>query len=300
MIRIMSDSVATSDYDELKKHDVDIIPLSVQYDGKIELDTEMDFDAFNEGLAARGDNLPKSSMPSIATFEEYFTNAAEAGDSVVGVFISRCLSSSIEGALMAAKSVKQKFQDFECRLIDSFAACGPQMATVLDACAARDAGGDLEDVANAAIMAVKNSRIMFTPDDLRFLVLGGRLSSISAKAASLLKIYPIITTIDGKAEAFVKVRTKQKADDKMFDIFKEDVENHGLKYVEVQYAGKKTDEFFRFATRVNEFLGREIPQISVSPVISTHVGPSVGISYECLEGIRNKFTIDYPEICFAV
>lgn len=300
MIRVMSDSVSTSVYSELEKLNVDVIPLSVQYDGKIELDTEMDLDAFNDSLAERGDNLPKSSMPSIASFEEYFTKVAEAGDSVVGVFISRKLSSSIEGALMAAKAVKQKFAEFECRLIDSHAACGPQMASVIDACEVRDKGGTLDEVARAAETAVKNSRIMFTPADLRFLVLGGRLSSISAKAASLLKIYPIITTIDGKAEAFVKVRTKQKADDKMFSIFKEDVESHGLKYCVVQYAGKKTEELFEFAKRVNELVGREVPIVSVSPVISTHVGPSIGVSYECLEALRNKFTVDYPEITFAV
>lgn len=300
MVRVMSDSVATPNYDELAKLDVDVIPLSVQYDGKIELDTEMDLDAFNEGLAARGDNLPKSSMPSIASFEEYFTRVAESGDSVVGIFISRKLSSSIEGAIMAAKAVKQRFENFECRLVDSFAACGPQLDAVLDACDVRDKGGTLDEVARAAETAVKNSRIMFTPADLRFLVLGGRLSSISAKAATLLKIYPIISTIDGKAEAWVKVRTKQKANDKMFDTFVNDAESHGLKRVVVQYAGKKTQELMDFAARVNEFVGREVELVSVTPVISTHVGPSIGIAYECFEGLRNKFTVDNPEIVFSV
>ena len=300
MIRILSDSVATSDYHELKELGVDVVSLSVNYDGKNCLDVDMDFNEFNAHLASRAENLPTSSQPSIASYEHYFEHAAKKGDSVVGVFMSDVLSSSLEGAIMAARTVKDKFKDFQVRIVDSFAACGPQMASILEAVSARDAGYSLDEVANAAGSAVVRSRIMFTPSDLRYLVLGGRLNSVSAKVASKLKIFPIITTIDGSATTLAKIRTKQKADDKMFEVFAEDVKEHGLKYVVVHYAGEKTKELKDFKKRVQDFVGDKVKTVSVSPVISVHSGPAIGIAYECERPISGKFTGAIPQLVYSV
>ncbi|MDO4841834.1 MAG: DegV family protein [Phoenicibacter congonensis] len=300
MIRILSDSVSTSVYDDLYKNNIDVVSLTVHYDGKDQLDTEMDFDYFNDTLAERGDNLPTSSQPSIASYENYFESAAKAGDSVVGVFLSSKLSSSFEGAIMAARRIKKEYCDFQCRLIDSCASCGPQMAALLAACGVRDNGGTLDEIADAAEHSVRCSRIMFTPSDLRFLVLGGRLNAVTAKIASKLKIFPIITTVDGYAVASVKVRTKSKANDKMFNIFVDDVKAHGLKYVVVHYAGKKTKELFDFKERVEEFVKHEVELVSVSPVISVHSGPAIGIAYECNDELSGKFTGGSPQILFSI
>ena len=260
----------------------------------------MDFNEFNAHLASRAENLPTSSQPSIASYEHYFEHAAKKGDSVVGVFMSDVLSSSLEGAIMAARTVKDKFKDFQVRIVDSFAACGPQMASILEAVSARDAGYSLDEIANAASSAVTRSRIMFTPSDLRYLVLGGRLNSVSAKVASKLKIFPIITTIDGAATTLAKIRTKQKADDKMFEVFAEDVKEHGLKYVVVHYAGEKTKELKDFKKRVQDFVGDKVKTVSVSPVISVHSGPAIGIAYECERPISGKFTGAIPQLVYSV
>ena len=300
MIRILSDSVATSNYNELKKLGCDVVSLSVNYDGKSCLDVDMDFDEFNAHLASRAENLPTSSQPSIASYEHYFEHAAKKGDTVVGIFMSNVLSSSLDGAIMAARTVKEKFKDFQVRIVDSFAACGPQMASIIEAVSARDAGCSLDEVANAAAGAVSRSRIMFTPSDLRFLVLGGRLNSVSAKVASKLKIFPIITTIDGAATTLAKIRTKQRADDKMFEVFTDDVKEHGLKYVVVHYAGEKSNELKNFKKRVCDFVGEKVKTVSVSPVISVHSGPAIGIAYECERPIAGKFTGAIPQLVHSV
>lgn len=73
----MCDSVETSDYSELQDLKVDVVSLSVHYDGVDCLDVNMDFDDFNEHLAERALNLPTSSQPSIASFENYFEDAAK-------------------------------------------------------------------------------------------------------------------------------------------------------------------------------------------------------------------------------
>lgn len=301
MIRILSDSVSTSDYSNLENLGIDVVSLSVTYDGKNELDTKMDMNAFNESLASRSENLPRSSQPSLLSFEKYFKECAEAGDSVVGVFMSTVLSSTLDNARAAARNVKSKFKEFECMIVDSFAACGPQLFSLEDANDARQQGKSLSDIAKAAKEGVLNSRIMFCPEDLNFLVSGGRLSKVSAKVASKLKIFPIITTIDGNAEAFWKVRSKNKAHDKMFDVFASDVKDFGLKRVIVQYAGKKGDDLEKFLKRVKDFVGDiEVKVESVSPVISVHAGPAIGISYECFSPLKNRVNSTSKQLIYEI
>ena len=41
---------------------------------------------------------------------------------------------------------------------------------------------------------------------------------------------------------------------------------------------------------IEPLLGRKVSVVPVSPVIGLHVGPSVGIAYECMHSIAGKLT----------
>ena len=41
---------------------------------------------------------------------------------------------------------------------------------------------------------------------------------------------------------------------------------------------------------VEPLLGRTVPVLPVSPVIGLHVGPAVGIAYECASALAGKLT----------
>ncbi len=300
MIRILCDSVATSNFKQLKNLNVDIISLSVNRDGKSELETEMSLDEFNDKLESYHDNTPTSSQSSGALFDKYFEKAAKSGDSVIGVFLSSKLSSTFDCAYQSAVNTKTKYPAFECFLIDSASACGPQFFSILDAVEARDGGSGAFEVAKCAAKAVEKTRIMFVPQDLKFLISGGRLNSVAGLLAGKLRIFPIITTIDGKACAMQKVRTKKKALREMFEIANKDASLHEMKRLVVHFAGKLNDEYRKFAQSVIQHFDLDCDITSVIPVISVHAGPAVGIAYECKEKIEGKFKAEVPQILYSI
>lgn len=290
IVRILTDSASGITKEQSKNLDIDVVSLSVHHDGVSEVESEMELDAFNSKLGTYTDVLPTSSQPEVGSFLQYFEKCAEAGDSVVAVFISQKLSGTLDTALQSVEMVKKKFADFRCTIIDSFAACGPEIYPVIKAAEARDSGASHDVIALQTSQVVQRSRIMFIPDDLRFLVLGGRLAQPAAFVASKLKIFPIISTVDGHAVSIHKVRTASKSIDKMLSIFEDDALKHGLKNVIVQYAGEKTEHLYDIKRRVEAFVKRSVDMVSVSPVVSVHVGPSIGVAYECCEEIAGKFT----------
>ena len=47
---------------------------------------------------------------------------------------------------------------------------------------------------------------------------------------------------------------------------------------------------------INPLAGFRARVVPASPVIGVHVGPAVGIAYECAERINGKFTDAAPEV----
>ncbi len=296
MIRIVTDSVASIPVEEVAARDIDIFPLFLHFDGAEHVETEMNIPVFYETLEERIDAIPTSSQPSAHVMEAYLEEAAEAGDSVVGIFMSSVLSGTFEGVVRAARMVKSRHIDFRCVLIDSASAGYDEAAPALDAADARDAGLTLEEVVAAAELAILRSRILFVPDSLAFLKAGGRIGAASALLGQMVKISPILTVIDGRADTFAKVRTRKRAISAMVERFKNDVDRCGLKRVVVHYIGKKTEALEQLRRQVEEVAGRAVDVLPVSPVLGAHVGPAIGMAYECLDTIKGKLTAGTSEL----
>ena len=101
---------------------------------------------------------------------------------------------------------------------------------------------------------------------------------------------------DGVASTYAKVRTQKKAMDKMVGILRQDMEEHGLRNIAVHYIGSKqpAEEWARDVIR--PLIGRDVAVVPASPVIGVHVGPAVGIAYECDKPMADKFTSVFPEV----
>ena len=72
--------------------------------------------------------------------------------------------------------------------------------------------------------------------------------------------------------------------------FKKDVEQHGLKHVVVHYIGDKAPAVAWAREVVEPLIGRTVSVLPVSPVIGLHVGPAVGLAYECASALAGKIS----------
>lgn len=288
MIKIVTDSVASISASVAREAGIDIVTLYVNRDGVEYADAEMDLDAFYADIYDMVDDIPLSSQPSQHTFEAMFEKAAQAGDQVLGIFISSGLSGTCEGALRAARAVKARNIDFEYRIIDS-TSCGYDEAwPVFDAVHARDGGADLDGCAQAVLRGIESTRFLFTPETLTFLQKGGRIGAAAALVGNLINLSPVLSVVDGLAAPIAKVRTRKKALDRMVTMFRDDIEKLGLKHVVVHYIGDKAPAVAWAHDVIEPLIGRTVDVLPVSPVIGLHVGPAVGIAYECAQVLAGK------------
>ena len=300
MVKIVTDSVASIPAEVVRERDIEVVSLFVNRDGREYREADMDVDAFYEDIADMIDNPPTSSQPSQHAMETIFEKAAQAADEVLGVFISSKMSGTFEGAVRSARACKERYKQFRCTLIDSTSNCGDKMFAVLDACDARDAGGDLTRCAQAAIDSVVSSRFIFAPESLAFLKAGGRIGGASALLGGLLQISPVLTVADWETSTLAKVRTWKKTLARMADVFKEEIEAFGLKRVVVHYIGSAAPAIKWAREAIEPAVGHAVEVLPVSPVIGVHVGPAVGIAYECECPVPGKLTAPTGELVFSL
>ena len=299
MIRIVTDSTASIPPAMASANDIEVITLYLNYNGVEYEDATMDIDAFYEDIQDMVDNIPTSSQPSQASFEEMFESAAKTDDEVLGIFMSSRMSGTVEGALRAARVVHERYANLRYRIVDSTSNSFDEAWSVFAAAAGRAAGCTLAQCAELAEKSIRSSRYLFTPESLRFLKAGGRIGNAAALLGTIMRLCPIITVADGESSTFAKVRTQKKALDAITRKFKEDIAEYGLKNAIVHYIGSP-DEAKRWAREVVEPLcGHEVAVVPVSPVIGLHVGPAVGICYECERELPGKLSARYPSVIYA-
>lgn len=296
MVKLLTDSVASLPDGVASAEGIEVVSLYIN-ESQGELADTMDATAgFYDRLPSLVDDLPTSSQPSQHTLEGIFERAAQAGEDVLGVFISSKLSGTFDGAVRAARAVKAHNIDFRAALIDSASAGYDEAYAILEAARASRAGKTLEECVNAACDAIARSRFLFAPESLTYLQKGGRIGSAKALLGNLVKLAPVLTVRDGSPVDVAKVRTQKKVLAAMFERFKSDVESCGLAEAVVHYIGQP-DKARAWARDVVEpYLGHEVAVRPVSPVVGLHVGPAAGIAYRCERPVEGKVSGDVSSL----
>lgn len=291
MIRVVTDSVASIPRSIAESGNLEVLTLYVNRDGREYEDATMDVDAFYRDIYDMIDDIPTSSQPSAEAFERTFEEAAVAGDQVLGIFISTGLSGCYDGALRAARAVKARHLDFDYALIDSTSCGGDEGLPVLDAMDAVAAGRSLPHAAQATLLGVQCSRFLFTTESLAFLKAGGRIGNAAALLGNLVQLSPVFTVRDTLTTALAKVRTRPKALKRIIEQLNSDIEQcGGLKRLVVHYIGDKTPAVTWAHEVIEPLVGFAVDILPVSPVIGVHVGPAIGIAYECNRPVPGKIT----------
>lgn len=299
MIRIVTDSTASIPHEVARENGIEVVTMYVNRDGREYEDATMDLEAFYTDIYDMVDNIPKSSQPSQGQLEGLFESIAEAGDELLGIFMSSKMSGTVDGALRAARSVAARHAGFKYRIVDTWSNSFDEGWPVFAAVAGRDSGCGLDQCCELVGKSMLSSRYLFTPESLRFLKAGGRIGAASALLGGLMKLCPILTVVDGETSTFAKVRTQKRALNAIAEKLKEDIEEFGLKNIVVHYIGSPA-EAAKWAREIIEpIVSREVPVVPVSACIGVHVGPAIGVVYECEHALRGKMTVDPASLVYA-
>ncbi|MCL1798754.1 MAG: DegV family protein [Eggerthellaceae bacterium] len=296
MIRIVTDTVASIPADMLEGKPVDVVSLFVNRDGVSHVEADMDIETFYSGISGWIDDIPTSSQPSQQVLEEAFSRIAQAGDELLGIFVSSGLSGTYNGVVRAAHAVKSRIPEFKFALMDSYSCAFDEGWSILEAAEAVRKGFDLNKCIEAVTTSMKATRFLFTPETLAFLQKGGRIGNAAALLGNLVRLVPVLTVVDSKAATLAKVRQRKKALERILTVFKEDVEAYGFKNIIVHYIGDKAPAVEWAKNAIEPLVGKAVRVSPVSPVVGVHVGPAIGIAYECERAMPYKFPNGGPPV----
>ena len=277
MIRILTDSASDILPAEAEQLGVTVIPLNVTLeDGTILRDgVDMTPSAYYEILAGCR-KLPTTSQPSPELFENFFLEAAAAGDEVIGIFLSHALSGTYQCAKLAADMANVDNVLF----VDSGHVCLSEALLVRLAVQLRDSGKTAGQIAAILEHAKEHLHLVAAIDDLKYLRKGGRLPAAVAVAGGMLGIKPLITIQDGKVAMAGKARGLPGA---YVALFKKVEEMGGINPAFPAMAGYTVSP--REVTPIQTYLRDNLQQEDllvrqIGCVIGTHAGPGAfGIAF---------------------
>ena len=274
-IHIVTDSTCDLTKEELIEHDINVVPLTIQIDGKMFVDGEDIEPASFLQMMKNAKELPKSSQPAPGKFKELYDELGKDGDQIISIHMTGGMSGTVDSARQAAE-----MSTADVTVIDSrYIAVGLAMQ-IREAIKLRDSGATVEEIVSRLNVVRENTRLFVVVDTLENLIKGGRIGKGKGMIGSLLNIKPIASLDDGSYTPVSKARSHKQVVNFLFNQFKEDTAGKTVKAVGISHAeGLKT-----MGNPLKELIqssGFEDVEIKfTSPIISTHTGPgAIGFIY---------------------
>ena len=203
-VRIITDSTCDITLEDREKMDINVVPLTVNFtdasyaDG-IDITNEQFFDKLETCKT-----LPTTSSVAPQSFIDAFQEGLDAGDEIVGVFISGDVSGTFQSACIAKDSIESGSD--KIHLVDSRNTTIALALLVFEAVKCRDEGMAASEIASHINSLTPKVRLMALVNTLKYLHKGGRLSLTSTVIGEIIGIKPLMSIVDGKVAAIGKAR----------------------------------------------------------------------------------------------
>lgn len=199
-IKITSDSTCDLSPELLKKHDIDILPLSIikggaPYKDFVEI---VPADIFRH--VDGGGDLTTTAAVSVGEYHDRFAQLSPRYEAVIHIDISSDFSSCYQNACIAAEEFGNVY------VVDSRNLSSGQGHVVVEAALAAEAGMAAEDILTYLGGLIPRVESSFIINRLDYMVKGGRCSTVTMLGANLLKLKPCIDVRQGKMEVTRKFR----------------------------------------------------------------------------------------------
>lgn len=224
----------------------------------------------------RNGSLPTTAQVNPESARKLIEPYLQEGKDVLHIAFSSGLSGSYNSTRIAAEELKDEYPERKIIVIDSLAASLGQGMLVYLAQMKKEAGDDMETVAQWAEENKNHIVHLFTVDDLDHLYRGGRVSKTTAVLGGMLNIKPVMHVDNaGKLIPIGKVRGRKKAllelvrlMDEKIGSYKDSCDtifiSHGDCLEEAQFVADKVKEKYKIKTVVINH---------VCATIGAHSGP---------------------------
>lgn len=193
-IKLISDSTCDLSPELIKLHDIDIVPLYVNFKDESFFDgVNLTTEEMYRHIQKVG-SLPKTAAASPGSFYEIFDEYLQKGFEIIYTGIGSKFSATFQSAYTA----KQMLHTDKIYLVDSLNLSSGSGLLVLKAASLRSLGLPASEIAQKLEEFVPKVRSQFVIDTLEYLYKGGRLNALSTIMGTMLKIKPIIKVRNGE------------------------------------------------------------------------------------------------------
>jgi len=269
-VAIVTDSTAFLEPGVAQELDITVVPLNVQIgDETLRDGIDITPEAFLQRLE-RGGPLPRTSPPSVQTFERVYADLHMHTDRILSIHISGQLSQTLRHAQLGAESLLGRC---EIAVIDSLTTSLGLGILATNAAKAAKEGADLDEIVRLVRGLIPHIYIVFYVNEMDYLERGRRIGSAHAILGSMLNIKPLLFVEDGEIIPLEKVRTHEKAIEKLFEFVAEFSELEQVAIVQRHIT--PTEETKMLLERLEQmFPDIQFPVIQYGPALATQIGPS--------------------------
>ena len=279
-VAIVTDSTHCLPPELIKEYDIRVAHYHVIIDGKDYRDqidiTPEEFYRIFPTLKT----MPTTSAVAPGTYAEIFRELAKSTDSILCVVISKALSAAYKSAEEAREIVREEYPGVAIELLDTKNSVGAHGFVSLEAARAAREGKSLAEVMKVAEALVPRVKYVAAFDTLKYLIKGGRAPR-TAIIGEFLQVKPIIGLVNdtGLVASLGKERGKPKALQKLADLVKDYADTGKPLHFIAHHANHIED-----AEELREMVRARYDCVEdyiteLTPVMTTHTGPSVGLSF---------------------
>lgn len=270
--------------EERTEQNIHVVPLVVTLDGKsYREELDITAEAFYPLLEASG-NLPTTSQPSAGDFAEKYRELAKSDPEILSIHMTAGLSGTFNSAQAGAEMVPEA----KITLVNTKTLSAAAGWQVKAAARAIKAGWTLDKILPMLQKISDASESIYTLEELKYLIHGGRISHMKGLIASLLNIKPMIGVekVNGTYVQKGQARTFKGAVkglvDQMLQIHPEGTELQ----VQVLHAFNPEGGTLLREMIEERFKCHWLPMGPMSLVLGAHTGRSmVGVAYAALSAL---------------
>ncbi|MDD4875554.1 MAG: DegV family protein [Dehalococcoidales bacterium] len=279
-VAIITDSVACLPMELVKKYDIEVVPIELNFGDKAYRDgLDISPNEFYQMLR-QADKLPTTAAALPGSYLEAYHRASQRSNKILCITLSAKLSGMFNSAQLAMEKVDGALPNVLIKVMDCGTAAAAEGLVVLAAAKAAASGKNLIEIIDITMNVMKRVHLFVMVDTLNYLVKGGRVPQVAALASALLKIKPIITITDGEVHPVTNPRTVRGAMERILQLMRKEILPGQSLYGAVMHADAM-DEAMLLKEQISaQFDCAELFITEFTPVMGAHTGPGViGVAF---------------------
>lgn len=275
MIKIICDSMSDVPKEIIEKYGVEIIPLTVIFNGVEYMDgIDITHSQFYKMLR-ESESIPKTSQATYAQFKEVFEKYKD--EEVLYISGSSRASGTYQSAVLAKNDGYDNVYIF-----DTYNLSMVSGLFVIRACEMREKGYSIEEILNKLNELKGTEDVIVSVDTLEYLKKGGRISSTKAMLGNLLNVKPILHVEDGIVAQKSQVRGKKQMYSTLVKGIGEKFDNNLEDRTVVIGFGDNEADFEIVKNKfIEEYKVKDFYCVNIGCAICSHIGPGV-LAISCM------------------